>query len=126
MQNIILRIVLQCLLFGSTHTQIFAQEAKAILGFWKDNANPDKQVEMYEQGGRYFGRSTPSAPKPGFLVFHDLVWNASTKSYQGYIQDPEGSGRYPIVITWSGSNAFQFKVKRLVFTKSFRFVRITQ
>lgn len=126
MQNIILRILFQCLLLGSTHAQIFAQEAKAILGFWKDGANPDKQIEMYEQGGRYFGRSTPAAAKPGFLVFQDLAWNAPTKSYQGYIQDPEGSGRYPIAITWSGPNAFQFKIKRLVFTKSFRFVRITQ
>lgn len=126
MQKFILRALLLGCLGVVSITLAPAQEARTILGQWKDSANPEKQVEMVEQNGRFLGRSTQREPKAGFIVFQDLVWNASTKSYQGFLNDPAGSGRYPITINWDGPNAFQFKVKKRVFTRTFRFIRITQ
>lgn len=126
MQKFILRAWLLCCLGALSIKLAQAQEARSILGLWKDSAHPEKKVEMFEQNDRFFGRSTQREPKAGFIVFQDLIWNAGSKSYQGALNDPAGSGRYPITITWDGPNTFQFKVKKLVFTRSFRFVRITQ
>ena len=126
MQNITFRILLLGLLLGGISSPAWSQEAKDILGRWKDEANPEKKIEMYEQNGRFFGRAIEQSAQEGIQVFQDLLWDAPSKTFRGFIKDPAGSGRFAITISWSGRNAFQFKVKRLVFTKSFRFVRIAQ
>ena len=104
-----------------------AQNADIIIGKWKDADHPEKQLEMYSQDGKYFGKSINDRNKPsknGTIIFKDLVWSEKTKNYQGILISPENNEEFKIVVRLIDNNKFQFKVSKFIFTKSFTFKRI--
>lgn len=104
-----------------------AQNADKIIGKWKDTDHLEKQLEMYKQDNKYFGKSINDKSKPsknGTLVFKDLVRNEKTRSYQGVLINPDNNNEYKIGIELVGENDFKFKVGKFIFFKTFNFKRM--
>lgn len=105
-----------------------AQSAKSILGNWKDENKPEKQIQMYELAdGKVEGKVINDNRKNsqnGFLIFKNLVWNEKAKTYSGRLISPDDSSTFDIVLNLVNNDRFEFKVKKLFLTKTFHFVRI--
>lgn len=94
-----------------------------IIGKWKDADHPEKQIEVYLQNGKYYGKSINS--KTGFLVLKDLVWIEKENIYKGILTNPDNNSTYNISIAMIDDNKFKFKVGKFIFYKIFNFLRIS-
>lgn len=105
-----------------------AQSAKSILGNWKDENKPEKQIQMYELAdGKVEGKVINDNRKNsqnGFLIFKNLAWNEKAKTYSGRLISPDDSSTFDIVLNLVNNDRFEFKVKKFFLTKTFHFVRI--
>ena len=108
--------------------RLFAQNqtAQDIKGKWQGEQETDMQLEIYEENGKYYGKvstDNKKAPK-GHLLLRDLVWNEKPKIYQGTFHAPNISVESKISIVWIDKDKFEFTVKKLLMSKTIRFVRI--
>lgn len=99
----------------------FAQNK--IIGKWKDTDHPEKQIEVYLQNGKYYGKSITE--KTGFLILKDLVWNEKENIYKGILTNPDDNSTYNINVSMINDNTFKFKVGKFIFYKTFNFIKIS-
>ncbi len=92
-----------------------------IIGNWQDKSHKNKQVQIYSQSKKYFGKPIDNSSK---LIFKELTWNPTKQVYQGFIISPDSNDTFPIEIKMIGKNAFQFTVRSFIFKTTFQFVRI--
>ena len=103
----------------------FSQQA--IEGKWKgeDNGNV---IEIYNQNNMFFGKminvaDTTSDVEKGHVLLNSLVYNNSTKKYEGKVKLTSGfTARCEIELI--NENKFQLKVKKLFIRKEQIFIRI--
>lgn len=123
-RNVKVVLVLMLLLFSGISLK--AQDPKTILGNWQDEAHPEKQIKMFVLSGKYFGKSIQAEPNQINVIFRDLVWSDSKKSYLGSIINPDNGDKYSVEIQMLGTDKFRFSVGKFIFTRSFTFKRILQ
>lgn len=105
-----------------------AQTPNSILGKWKDADHPDKQIEIKDYNGKYIGKSvnTTQPNENGRIVFTDLIWSESSKSYTGILINPDNGDEFKIEIKIVGTDRFKFTVGKFIFSRTFTFKRIIQ
>ncbi len=104
-----------------------AQSPQNIIGKWADETDPTKQIQMTKRmDGTIYGKAIRSAQSVNAerIVFTDLVWDDRKKVYTGLLIDPGNGNAFTISITLPHPNRFEFVVKRLFLSRTFRFVRI--
>jgi hypothetical protein len=111
-------IVTTILLFISLTA--FTQTSNSIIGKWKDQSHPEKQVQMYlGADNKIYGKSPDN-----LIVFKALAWDNITKVYNGILINPENKEELKISISLTNNDTFLFTLKKFIFTKKFQFVRI--
>lgn len=121
------RLILFCLLCVLTGHSAAAQPDD-ILGKWQDAAHPEKQVEFYKKkDNKYTGKiinDQKNASRNNAILFRDLVWNETSRTYQGILINPDNLDEFKVEIRFPDSNTFQFKAGKFVFSRTFLFKRI--
>jgi hypothetical protein len=96
-----------------------AQSTAGITGKWKDASNADKVIDIYQHtDGKFYGKGSN-----GFIVLKQLVWDARVKVYRGILVNPDNKEEFAIEITLV-EKSFSFSVKKFIFRKTFKFVRV--
>jgi len=105
-----------------------AQTANSILGKWKDADYAEKQIEIINQSGNFFGKTINSSKpaKNGKIILKDLIWIDASKSYKGTLINPDNGEASDVVIRMFGTDRFKFSVSKYFFTRTFTFNRIAQ
>jgi len=106
-----------------------AENGDQIIGQWRDNNHPEKQIEISGESGKYIGRSidqSGESQKGIAVILNDLVWQEQTNSYKGILIDPDNGDEHQIEIKLIGSSTFQFTVSKFIFSKTFIFNRIAK
>jgi uncharacterized protein (DUF2147 family) len=104
------------------------QTSNSILGQWKDADHPQKQVEITSHAGKFVGKSINSSKTSeiGKIVFKDLKWIDSSKSYKGILINPDNGDEFNIEIKMIGIDGFRFSAGKFIFSRTFTFNRITK
>jgi uncharacterized protein (DUF2147 family) len=121
------RPILLCVLIVLACIEAAAQEADKIIGKWQDAAHPEKQVEFFKQDSKYTGKvinDRKNASGNKAILFRDLVWNNTSKTYQGILINPDNDEEYTVEIRFTDSNTFGFKAGKFIFSRTFIFKRI--
>ena len=92
-----------------------------LIGKWADADHNEKKVEMYMgSDNKIYGSS-----EKGLTVFQALMFDTITHNYKGILINPDGKQVFEIAIRQPTANEFTFVVKKLFFTKTFVFKRLT-
>ena len=106
----------------------YAQMAEQLLGKWKDSKHPEKQIVMFRQSATTFCGEKIAAPgkanEKKTVLFRNLTWDSSTRTYKGVLIDPERQNEYGIILQMPAKDRFTFTVKRFFLSRTFQFVRI--
>ena len=106
----------------------YAQVAEQLLGKWKDSKHPEKQIVMVQQSATtFYGKKIAKPGKANekeTVLFRNLAWDSSTRTYKGVLIDPERQDEYSITIQMPAKDRFTFTVKRFFLSRTFQFVRI--
>ncbi|MDO1449371.1 DUF2147 domain-containing protein [Rhodocytophaga aerolata] len=127
MKRLILFGLLTLLTCVFTGHSAAAQGADTILGKWQDAAHPEKQVEFHKKDSQYTGKviNDPKNPsRNNAILFRELVWNNTNKTYQGTLINPDNKDEYKVEISLPDNNTFQFKAGKFIFSRTFIFKRI--
>jgi len=106
----------------------YAQTSNSILGKWKDADHPEKQIEIFNQNGKYVGKSINPAKSIEIsrTILKDLMWNDASKSYKGILINPENGDEFKIEIKMIGTDKFRFSAGKFIFSKTFTFNRFAK
>ena len=111
-------IVTTILLFISLSA--FSQTSNSIIGKWKDQSHPEKQVQMYlGADNKIYGKSLDNS-----IIFKALAWDNTAKVYNGILINPDNKEEFKISISLTNNDTFTFTVKKFIFTKKFQFIRV--
>ena len=101
----------------SISQRVFSQNN--ILGKWRDKEHKEKKIEMYlGSDKKIYGKS-----ESGIIVFKSLVFNSKSKTYSGFLIDPNNNAEFIIAINQPTIDSFTFSVKKFIFSKKFTFIR---
>jgi hypothetical protein len=111
-------IITTLLLFVSLTA--FSQTSNSIIGNWKDQTHPEKQVQMYlGADNKIYGKSPNNT-----IVFKALIWDNTAKIYNGILINPDNKEEFKIKISLKNNDTFVFSVKKFIFSKEFQFIRV--
>jgi Uncharacterized protein conserved in bacteria (DUF2147) len=116
-----------CFFMGSQ--VLYAQNADAILGKWKNlEEGKAMQLEIYlAQDGKYYGKiiNDNSQPtKSGTIALKALQYDDATASYKGTMQPPDSKMEVNITATLLGNDKLKMVGKKLFMSKTFYLQRI--
>ena len=101
----------------SLSQKVFSQNS--LLGKWMDKEHKEKRIEMYLGSDKIiYGKS-----ESGIMVFKSLVFDSKTKTYSGFLINPDDNAEFSIVIKQPTADSFTFSVKKFIFSKKFTFIR---
>ena len=101
----------------SLSQKVFSQNS--LLGKWMDKEHKEKRIEMYLGSDKIiYGKS-----ESGIMVFKSLVFDSKTKTYSGFLINPDDNAEFSIVIKQPTAVSFTFSVKKFIFSKKFTFIR---
>ena len=105
---------------------LFSFSQSAIEGKWKSEENGNV-IEIYSQNNMFFGKiinvsDANSNDKTGDLLLNSLVYNNSTKKYEGKVKSTSGNTAQ-CKIELINENKFQFIVTKLFIGKIQIFIR---
>lgn len=110
-------IITTLLLFISLSA--FSQTSNSIIGNWKDQSHPEKQVQIYlGADSKIYGKSPDN-----LIVFKALVWDNTEKVYNGILVNPDNNEQFEISIKLTKNDKFTFAVRKFIFSKQFQFIR---
>ncbi len=98
-----------------------------IEGKWKSEENGNV-VEVFNQNNMFFGKIISIADensdvKIGHLILNNLVYNKSSKKYEGKVKTASGMTAQ-CKIEWINENKFQLSVTKLFIHKTQIFIRV--
>jgi uncharacterized protein (DUF2147 family) len=116
------------LLLASFFSKAQISNPNLITGQWQDADHPTKQLEIVNISGKYVGKSINNATssRNGKTILKELVWQESTKSYNGILINPDNNDEFKIKIKLIGTDRFRFSVSKFIFSKTFTFNRIAK
>jgi len=106
---------------------LFSFSQSAIEGKWKGEENGNV-IEIYSQNNMFFGKiisvsDAKSDIKIGHLILNNLVYNKSTRNYEGKVKTTSGSTAQ-CKIELINENKFQLSVTKFFIHKTQIFIRI--
>ena len=105
-----------------------AQSASAIIGQWKDEKEPDRQMEFYlDKDGLYYAKIINSKRKEminGQVLVKKLKYDEATKTFKGLMSPPDAKLELNVTISFSGQDKLKIVAKKFVMTKTLQLVRI--
>ena len=94
-----------------------AYSQNIIQGKW-GNQKTGYTVEIYSKGNRFYGKIIKTeGDKTGHVLLNDIVYNESTKRYNGEVKTQSGMTAR-CEIEFINKNSFKLKVKKLFIQKT--------
>jgi len=114
-------LIILILLLGN-----LAYSQNKIVGEW-ENQETSNYIEIYNQDNMFFGKvikvsDDESKNKVGHILLNNLVFNISTKRYEGNVKSTSGITAH-CEIELINQNKFQLTVKKLFIRKTQIFIR---
>ncbi len=106
----------------------FSQSASSIIGQWKDEADPDRQMEFYlDKDGLYYAKGINDKNKEsiaGKTLVKKLKYDEATKTFQGLMSPPDAKLELNATISFMGHDKLKIVAKKFVMTKTILLVRL--
>lgn len=109
----------------------YSQSASSIIGQWKNEKEPEHQIEFYlDKDGFYYGKvlkdfkKDGKEMKKGSLLFKKLTYDAATNTFKGLMSPPDAGIEVNSTISFDGNDKLKVVGKKFMMTKTLRFVRI--
>ncbi|MFY8035654.1 MAG: hypothetical protein ACOVMQ_00735 [Cyclobacteriaceae bacterium] len=105
-----------------------AQTAATIAGQWKDEKDPDRQMEFYlDKDGLYYAKAIHSKKKDvanGQVLVKKLKYDAATQTFVGTMSPPDSGLELNATITFQTKDKIKIVAKKSILTKTLVLVRI--
>lgn len=105
-----------------------AQTASAIEGQWKDEKDPDRQMEFYlDKDGLYYAKVIHSKKKDvtnGQVLVKKLKYDEATQTFKGFMSPPDSNLELNATITFLAKDKIKIVAKKAILTKTLHLVRI--
>jgi uncharacterized protein (DUF2147 family) len=116
-----------CFFMGSQ--VLYAQNAHAILGKWKNlDEGKAMQLEIYlAQDGKYYGKVINDNDQPsknGTIALKALQYDAAMGSYKGTMSPPDANMDIHVTLSLQNVNKLKMVGKKLFISKTFYLQRI--
>ncbi len=121
-RSILTTAVLLCML------AVRAQTASTIIGQWKDEKEPDRQMEFYlDKDGLYYAKTINSKKKEminGQVLIKKLKYDEASKTFKGIMSPPDANLELNATVTIVTDEKLKIVAKKLVMSKTIHLVRI--
>jgi len=105
-----------------------AQSASAIIGQWKDEKEPDRQMEFYlDKDGLYYAKIINSKKKEmmnGQVLVKKLKYDEVTKTFKGTMTPPDANLELSATVTMVSNDNLKIVAKKLVMSKTINLIRL--
>jgi hypothetical protein len=105
-----------------------AQTASTIIGQWKDEKEPDRQMEFYlEKDGLYYAKTINSKKKElvnGQVLVKKLKYDEASKTFKGTMSPPDANLELNATVTIVSNDKLKIVAKKLVMSKTIHLVRL--
>ena len=105
-----------------------AQTASTIVGQWKDEKEPDRQMEFYlDNDGLYYAKAIHSKTKDvtnGQVLVKKLKYDAVAKTFKGTMSPPDSNLELNATITFQSNDRIKLVAKKSFLTKTLHLVRL--
>ena len=105
-----------------------AQSASAIVGQWKDEKEPDRQMEFYlDKDGLYYAKIINSKKKEmmnGQVLVKKLKYDEVTKTFKGSMTPPDANLELSATVTMVSNDNLKIVAKKLVMSKTINLIRL--
>ena len=107
---------------------VHAQSASAILGQWKDDKEPDRQMEFYlDKDGLYYAKIINSKKKEMInrqVLVKNLKYDEVTKTFKGMMTPPDANLELSATVTMVSNDKLKIVAKKLVMSKTINLIRL--
>lgn len=105
-----------------------AQTASTIFGQWKDEKEPDRQMEFYlDKDGLYYAKIINSKNKEminGQVLVKKLKYDEVSKTFRGFMSPPDANLELNATVTIVTNDKLKIVAKKLVMSKTIHLVRL--
>ncbi len=105
-----------------------AQTAATIAGQWKDEKDPDRQMEFYlDKDGLYYAKVIHSKKKDvtnGQVLVKKLQYDESTHTFKGIMSPPDANLELKATVSFVTTDKLKIVAKKAILTKTLVLVRI--
>jgi uncharacterized protein (DUF2147 family) len=105
-----------------------AQTASTIIGQWKDEKEPDRQMEFYlDKDGFYYAKTINSKKKEmvnGQVLVKKLKYDEALKTFKGTMSPPDANLELNATVTIVTNDKLKIVAKKLVMSKTIQLIRI--
>ncbi len=105
-----------------------AQTAATIVGQWKDEKDPDRQMEFYlDKDGLYYAKVIHSKKKDvanGQVLVKKLQYDESTQTFKGIMSPPDANLELKATVSFVTTDKLKIVAKKAILTKTLVLVRI--
>jgi hypothetical protein len=105
-----------------------AQTASTIIGQWKDEKEPDRQMEFYlDKDGLYYAKTINSKKKEminGQVLVKKLKYDEASKTFKGTMSPPDANLELSATVTIVTNDRLKIVAKKLVMSKTIHLIRI--
>ncbi|MFM9838298.1 MAG: hypothetical protein ACKVOQ_08550 [Cyclobacteriaceae bacterium] len=106
----------------------FSQSASSIVGQWKDEKEPDRQMEFYQdKDGLYYAKTINSKKKEmvnGQVLVKKLKYDEASKTFKGTMSPPDANLELNATVTIVSNDKLKIVAKKLVMSKTIHLIRI--
>jgi hypothetical protein len=106
----------------------FSQSASSIVGQWKDEKEPDRQMEFYQdKNGLYYAKTINSKKKEmvnGQVLVKKLKYDEASKTFKGTMSPPDANLELNATVTIVTNDKLKIVAKKLVISKTIHLIRI--
>ncbi|MCE2996933.1 MAG: hypothetical protein ACK5RG_09545 [Cyclobacteriaceae bacterium] len=105
-----------------------AQTASTIVGQWKDEKEPERQMEFYlDKDGLYYAKVVNSKKKDianGQVLVKKLQYDESTQTFKGMMSPPDANLELKATVSFLATDKLKIVAKKAFLTKTLILVRI--
>lgn len=110
-----------------TPCYLFAQQAKDIIGKWKNDENNDFQIEIYlAKNDKYYGKTINSndKSKDGKVLLQHITYDSTNKTFSGILTPPDAPFEMETEFIFLDKNKLQMTGHKFLFTKTMTLSRL--
>ena len=105
-----------------------AQTPSIIIGNWKDEKEPDRQMEFYlDKNGFYYAKIINSKRKEmpnGKILIKELKYDELSNTFKGVMSPPDATLELSATVTMTTKDKLKIVAKKLVISKTIHLMRI--
>jgi hypothetical protein len=107
---------------------MYAQTAPAIMGHWRDEKEPHRQMEFFlDANGLYHAKTINSKDKDminGQVLLKNLKYDEYTRAFKGLMSPPDANLELDATVIMINNNRLKISAKKWMMSKTIYLIRI--